>query len=100
MPKAGVEEMKSKYVLRYLQMWLIIKYIYIYFFPADGDKLLKQLTELQDYCKSCKKQPFTPKLGEACCARFSGEGIFLSYASLTSVKCFSLPKKEQNLLSV
>ncbi|POI35961.1 hypothetical protein CIB84_000287, partial [Bambusicola thoracicus] len=48
-----------------------------YVVPAyckDGDKLLKQLTELQDYCKSCKKQPFTPKLGEACCARFSGDG--------------------------
>ncbi|XP_031410387.1 tudor domain-containing protein 1 isoform X2 [Meleagris gallopavo] len=48
-----------------------------YVVPAyckDGDKLLKLLTELQDYCKSCKKQPFRPTLGEACCARFSGDG--------------------------
>ncbi|XP_072196371.1 tudor domain-containing protein 1 [Excalfactoria chinensis] len=50
-----------------------------YVVPAyckDRDKLLKQLTELQDYCKSCKKQPFRPKLGEACCARFSGDGCW------------------------
>uniref|UniRef100_A0A8C0HMW6 Tudor domain-containing protein 1 n=1 Tax=Buteo japonicus TaxID=224669 RepID=A0A8C0HMW6_9AVES len=37
-------------------------------------KLLLQLTELEGYCKSCKNQPFQPKLGEACCARFSGDG--------------------------
>ncbi|NXI63312.1 TDRD1 protein, partial [Anseranas semipalmata] len=40
----------------------------------DQEKLLRQLIELEDYCKSCKKQPFKPKLGEACCARFSGDG--------------------------
>nr|XP_038036767.1 tudor domain-containing protein 1 isoform X1 [Anas platyrhynchos]XP_038036768.1 tudor domain-containing protein 1 isoform X1 [Anas platyrhynchos]XP_038036769.1 tudor domain-containing protein 1 isoform X1 [Anas platyrhynchos] len=40
----------------------------------DHDKLLKQMIELDDYCKSCKMQSFTPKLGEACCARFSGNG--------------------------
>ncbi|XP_021256309.1 LOW QUALITY PROTEIN: tudor domain-containing protein 1 [Numida meleagris] len=40
----------------------------------DREKLLSQLTELQDYCKSCKKRPFRPKLGEACCARFSVDG--------------------------
>ncbi|XP_048802667.1 tudor domain-containing protein 1 isoform X1 [Lagopus muta] len=43
-------------------------------YSRDGDKLHKLLTELQDYCKSCKKQPFRPTLGEACCARFSGDG--------------------------
>uniref|UniRef100_A0A663E980 Tudor domain containing 1 n=1 Tax=Aquila chrysaetos chrysaetos TaxID=223781 RepID=A0A663E980_AQUCH len=32
------------------------------------------LIELEGYCKSCKNQPFKPKLGEACCARFSGDG--------------------------
>ncbi|NXD66242.1 TDRD1 protein, partial [Eolophus roseicapillus] len=37
-------------------------------------QLRKQLTELQDYCKSCIKEPFKPKPGEACCARFSGDG--------------------------
>ncbi|NXC47830.1 TDRD1 protein, partial [Penelope pileata] len=42
----------------------------------DQEKLLKQMIELQDYCKSCKKQPFKPKLGEACCARFSGDGCW------------------------
>ncbi|OXB82341.1 UNVERIFIED_CONTAM: hypothetical protein H355_009266, partial [Colinus virginianus] len=42
----------------------------------DEENLFKQFTELQDYCESCKKQPFRPKQGEACCARFSGEGIF------------------------
>ncbi|NXN35746.1 TDRD1 protein, partial [Rhinoptilus africanus] len=40
----------------------------------DQEKLYRQLTELECYCKSCKRQPFKPKLGEACCARFSGDG--------------------------
>ncbi|KFP13485.1 Tudor domain-containing protein 1, partial [Egretta garzetta] len=40
----------------------------------DQEKLHKQLIELEGYCKSCKNQPFKPKLGEACCARFSGDG--------------------------
>ncbi|NXW30211.1 TDRD1 protein, partial [Phaetusa simplex] len=39
-------------------------------------KLHRQLIELERYCKSCKKQPFKPKLGEACCARFSGDGCW------------------------
>uniref|UniRef100_A0A8C3L9P5 Tudor domain containing 1 n=1 Tax=Chrysolophus pictus TaxID=9089 RepID=A0A8C3L9P5_CHRPC len=69
--KTRVEEVKSKYTSHYLQIWLIIKY---FFFSADRDKLLKLLTELQDYCKYCKKQPFRPTLGEACCARFLGDG--------------------------
>ncbi|XP_057276913.1 tudor domain-containing protein 1 [Pezoporus wallicus] len=38
------------------------------------DQLHRQLIELQDYCKSCIKEPFKPKPGEACCARFSGDG--------------------------
>ncbi|KAM6066891.1 tudor domain-containing protein 1 [Chlamydotis macqueenii] len=40
----------------------------------DQEKLQRQLIELEGYCKSCKNQPFAPKLGEACCARFSGDG--------------------------
>ncbi|NXY67292.1 TDRD1 protein, partial [Glareola pratincola] len=44
------------------------------FFSVDQEKLHRQLTELECYCKSCKRQPFKPKLGEACCARFSGDG--------------------------
>ncbi|KGL90521.1 Tudor domain-containing protein 1, partial [Charadrius vociferus] len=40
----------------------------------DQEKLQRQLIELEGYCKSCKSQPFKPKLGEACCARFSGDG--------------------------
>ncbi|NWQ64424.1 TDRD1 protein, partial [Neopipo cinnamomea] len=34
----------------------------------------RELTALGAYCKSCKKEPFRPKLGEACCAQFSGNG--------------------------
>ncbi|NXB63140.1 TDRD1 protein, partial [Struthidea cinerea] len=37
-------------------------------------KLFKELTSLEDYCRSCNKQTFQPKLGEACCAQFSGNG--------------------------
>ncbi|NXW15030.1 TDRD1 protein, partial [Circaetus pectoralis] len=44
------------------------------FFSVDREKLHRQLIELEGYCKSCKNQPFKPKLGEACCARFSGDG--------------------------
>ncbi|NXF97342.1 TDRD1 protein, partial [Eubucco bourcierii] len=40
----------------------------------DQEKLDQQLTELEDYCKSCKNRSFRPKLGEACCAKFSGNG--------------------------
>lgn len=54
------------------------------FFSVDQDKLHRQLIELEGYCKSCKSQPFKPKLGEACCARFSGEAIVCSSISLTS----------------
>ncbi|NXL58028.1 TDRD1 protein, partial [Chordeiles acutipennis] len=43
-------------------------------FSADHEKLHRQLIELEGYCKSCQNQPFKPKLGEACCARFSGDG--------------------------
>ncbi|NXO57607.1 TDRD1 protein, partial [Aramus guarauna] len=40
----------------------------------DQERLHKQLIELEGYCKSLKNQSFKPKLGEACCARFSGDG--------------------------
>ncbi|NXX86387.1 TDRD1 protein, partial [Urocolius indicus] len=43
---------------------------------VDEEKLHKQLIELESYCKSCKNQFFKPKLGEACCARFSGDGCW------------------------
>ncbi|XP_025951965.2 tudor domain-containing protein 1 [Dromaius novaehollandiae] len=33
-----------------------------------------QLIDLEEYCKSCHKQPFKPKVGEVCCAKFSGDG--------------------------
>ncbi|OWK56978.1 Tudor domain-containing protein 1 [Lonchura striata] len=36
--------------------------------------LFKELISLEDYCRSCNKQPFQPKPGEACCAQFSGNG--------------------------
>ncbi|XP_010142236.1 PREDICTED: tudor domain-containing protein 1, partial [Buceros rhinoceros silvestris] len=42
----------------------------------DKEKLCKQLTELESYCKSCENRSFKPKLGEACCARFSGDGCW------------------------
>ncbi|XP_053805220.1 tudor domain-containing protein 1 isoform X2 [Vidua chalybeata] len=43
--------------------------------PNKGQKnLFKELISLDNYCRSCKKQPFQPKLGEACCAQFSGNG--------------------------
>ncbi|NWR58385.1 TDRD1 protein, partial [Bucorvus abyssinicus] len=46
-----------------------------YAVPAQTKvKLSKQLIELERYCKSCKNRSFKPKLGEACCARFSGDG--------------------------
>ncbi|NWU06595.1 TDRD1 protein, partial [Cephalopterus ornatus] len=37
-------------------------------------KEYRELTALGSYCRSCKKEPFRPKLGEACCAQFSGNG--------------------------
>ncbi|XP_061857202.1 tudor domain-containing protein 1 [Colius striatus] len=43
---------------------------------VDEEKLHNQLIELESYCKSCKNQSFKPKLGEACCARFSGDGCW------------------------
>ncbi|NWT54132.1 TDRD1 protein, partial [Erythrocercus mccallii] len=43
--------------------------------PDKGQKkFLRELISLEDYCRSCDKQPFQPKLGEACCAQFSGNG--------------------------
>uniref|UniRef100_A0A8C8BCP7 Tudor domain-containing protein 1 n=1 Tax=Otus sunia TaxID=257818 RepID=A0A8C8BCP7_9STRI len=57
----------------------------------DQEKLHRQLIELDSYCKSCKNQPFKPKLGEPCCARFSGDGhwyralVLQNYQSLVKV---------------
>lgn len=55
-------------------------------FPVGQKKLFKELISLEDYCRSCNKQPFQPKLGEACCAQFSGETIVCPSISLASVK--------------
>ncbi|NXJ76163.1 TDRD1 protein, partial [Trogon melanurus] len=41
---------------------------------GNKNKLHRQVIELQQYCKSFKTQSFKPALGEACCARFSGDG--------------------------
>uniref|UniRef100_A0A8D0EH35 Tudor domain-containing protein 1 n=1 Tax=Strix occidentalis caurina TaxID=311401 RepID=A0A8D0EH35_STROC len=57
----------------------------------DQEKLHRQLIELDSYCKSCKNQPFKPKLGEPCCARFSGDGrwyralVLQNYQSVVKV---------------
>ncbi|NWW84387.1 TDRD1 protein, partial [Rhynochetos jubatus] len=45
-----------------------------YYFSLDRENLHRLLTELEDYCTSCKHQPFEPRPGDACCARFSGDG--------------------------
>ncbi|NXN92037.1 TDRD1 protein, partial [Rhinopomastus cyanomelas] len=39
----------------------------------DKEKLHQQLIELENLCKSCKQQSFKPKLGDACCAKSSGD---------------------------
>ncbi|NWV19715.1 TDRD1 protein, partial [Origma solitaria] len=50
-------------------------------------KLLKELISLEDYCRSCNKQPFQPKLGEACCAQFSGNGHWYRAVVLEVSQC-------------
>ncbi|NXA36316.1 TDRD1 protein, partial [Eudromia elegans] len=41
---------------------------------VDQEASHKQLADLEDYCRSCKKQSFNPKVGGVCCAKFSGDG--------------------------
>ncbi|XP_014381318.1 tudor domain-containing protein 1 isoform X1 [Alligator sinensis] len=41
---------------------------------VDQDKLCTLMIELAEYCSSCSSQSFKPKVGEACCAKFSGDG--------------------------
>ncbi|KGL76965.1 Tudor domain-containing protein 1, partial [Tinamus guttatus] len=41
---------------------------------VDQDTPHTQLADLEEYCRSCNKQPFNPKVGEVCCAKFSGDG--------------------------
>lgn len=77
-------------------MWLVN----VGFFSVGQNKLFKELISLQDYCRSCNKQPFQPKPGEACCAQFSGETVACPSISLASVKhsfhfCFRHKKKHQ-----
>ncbi|NXA11764.1 TDRD1 protein, partial [Sapayoa aenigma] len=45
-----------------------------WFFSVVQKKLYRKLSSLGEYYRSCKKQPFQPKLGEACSAQFSGNG--------------------------
>ncbi|NWR86185.1 TDRD1 protein, partial [Furnarius figulus] len=48
-----------------------------YAVPVDNEdhrSMCRELGSLGVYCRSCKQEPFQPKLGEACCARFSGNG--------------------------
>ncbi|NXC30206.1 TDRD1 protein, partial [Campylorhamphus procurvoides] len=48
-----------------------------YAIPIDHEdqrSLYKELGLLGVYCRSCKQESFQPKLGEACCAQFSGNG--------------------------
>ncbi|NWX85396.1 TDRD1 protein, partial [Nothoprocta pentlandii] len=40
----------------------------------DQETPYQQLADLEEYCRSCNKQPFNPKVGEVCCAKFSGDG--------------------------
>ncbi|XP_062436373.1 tudor domain-containing protein 1, partial [Rhea pennata] len=40
----------------------------------DQETPQMQFVDLEEYCKSCKKQPFKPKVDEVCCAKFSGDG--------------------------
>ncbi|NWY03829.1 TDRD1 protein, partial [Nothoprocta ornata] len=40
----------------------------------DQETPCQQLADLEEYCRSCNKQPFNPKVGEVCCAKFSGDG--------------------------
>ncbi|XP_053168675.1 tudor domain-containing protein 1 isoform X2 [Hemicordylus capensis] len=40
---------------------------------VDQQKLCKLMIELADYCESQNEHLFKPKVGEACCARFSGD---------------------------
>ncbi|NWV02947.1 TDRD1 protein, partial [Ptilonorhynchus violaceus] len=59
--------------------------------PNKGQKqLFREMISLEDYCRSCTKQPFQPKPGEACCAQFSGNGQWyravVLEASQSSVK--------------
>uniref|UniRef100_A0A7M4EVX9 Tudor domain containing 1 n=1 Tax=Crocodylus porosus TaxID=8502 RepID=A0A7M4EVX9_CROPO len=46
-----------------------------YAMPSETkDKLCTLMIELAEYCCSCSNQSFRPKVGEACCAKFSGDG--------------------------
>lgn len=47
------------------------------FISVDLEKLEKLMIELADYCYAENDSIFQPKIGEPCCARFSGEGIDL-----------------------
>ncbi|XP_068440058.1 tudor domain-containing protein 1 isoform X2 [Clinocottus analis] len=41
--------------------------------PADHQRLIELGTELKQHCEA-NKSPFVPKVGEPCCAMFSGDG--------------------------
>ncbi|NXD08450.1 TDRD1 protein, partial [Nothocercus nigrocapillus] len=41
---------------------------------VDEETPHRQLADLEEYCRSCNKHPFNPKVDEVCCAKFSGDG--------------------------
>ncbi|NXG22244.1 TDRD1 protein, partial [Grallaria varia] len=42
----------------------------------ENREIYRELASLGVYCRSCKQKSFHPKLGEVCCARFSGNGLW------------------------
>ncbi|NWU64316.1 TDRD1 protein, partial [Pterocles burchelli] len=60
------------------------------FFFVDQEKLQKLWIDLQGYCRSLKNRTFKPKVGEACCAKFSGDGRW--YRALVLNACQSAVK--------
>ncbi|XP_075791548.1 tudor domain-containing protein 1 isoform X4 [Pelodiscus sinensis] len=43
---------------------------------VDQEKLQRLMTELVEYCNTQNSHSFRPKVGEACCAKFSGDGLW------------------------
>ncbi|XP_074928650.1 tudor domain-containing protein 1 isoform X1 [Chelonoidis abingdonii] len=41
---------------------------------VDQEKLCRLMTELVEYCNTQNNHSFRPKVGEACCAKFAGDG--------------------------
>ncbi|XP_050778065.1 tudor domain-containing protein 1-like isoform X2 [Gopherus flavomarginatus] len=43
---------------------------------VDQEKLCRLMTELVEYCNTQNNHSFRPKVGEACCAKFAGDGYW------------------------